>query len=63
MILSKDDAKLFFELWLPLLDFVNTEYQVCTDLKMQPYTHEHYEQSPPGKNMITAMNGVFSVKC
>ncbi len=31
MILSKEDAKLFFELWLPLLDFVNTEYQVCTD--------------------------------
>ncbi|MBP1566273.1 MAG: hypothetical protein J6A58_11015 [Oscillospiraceae bacterium] len=49
MILNKEDSELFFKLWIPLLDFVNTEYQVCTDFKMQPYTHEHYEQSPPDK--------------
>ena len=32
MILSETDAKLFFELWLELLDYVNKKYQVNSQL-------------------------------
>ena len=32
MILSETDAKLFFELWLGLLDYVNKKYQVNSQL-------------------------------
>ena len=29
MTLEKQDAELFYELWFPLLDFVNQKYRVC----------------------------------
>lgn len=29
MTLEKQDAELFYQLWFPLLDFVNQKYQVC----------------------------------
>lgn len=31
MTLEKQDAELFYELWFPLLDFVNQKYRVCPD--------------------------------
>lgn len=33
MILSQEDGQLFYQLWLPLLDYVNERYHVCKDLK------------------------------
>ena len=33
MTLDKNDAELFYELWLPLLDYVNKKYKVNTNLK------------------------------
>jgi len=33
MILSAEDGKLYYELWLPLLDFVNKKYEVNKKLK------------------------------
>ena len=33
MTLDKNDAELFYELWLPLLDYVNKKYGVNTNLK------------------------------
>lgn len=32
MILSVEDGKLYYELWLPLLDFVNQKYKVHKDI-------------------------------
>lgn len=32
MILSNEDAKLFYNLWFPLLDYVNEEYRIEPDL-------------------------------
>jgi len=29
MTLEKQDAELFYQLWFPLLDFVNQKYRVC----------------------------------
>ena len=29
MTLGKQDAELFYELWFPLLDFVNQKYRIC----------------------------------
>ena len=31
MRLERSDAELFYQLWLPLLDFVNRKYHVCPD--------------------------------
>lgn len=33
MTLSQEDGQLFYQLWLPLLDYVNERYHVCKDLK------------------------------
>ena len=33
MTLDKNDAELFYELWLPLLDYVNKKYKVNTNLE------------------------------
>ena len=33
MTLDKNDAELFYELWFPLLDYVNKKYKVNTNLK------------------------------
>lgn len=33
MRLDQTDAALFFQLWFPLLDFVNKKYRVCPELK------------------------------
>ena len=33
MALSAEDGKLYYELWLPLLDFVNKKYEVNKKLK------------------------------
>ena len=32
MVLSKEDSDLFYELWMPLLQFVNQKYQVVPEL-------------------------------
>lgn len=29
MVLSEEQAELFYELWIPLLDFVNRKYKLC----------------------------------
>lgn len=29
MTLEKQDAELFYQLWFPLLDFVNQKYRIC----------------------------------
>ncbi len=34
MTLSQEDARLFYKLWLPLLDFVNGKYRVSNKLKI-----------------------------
>ena len=31
MILSEEQAKLFYDLWIPLLDFVNRKYKLCKE--------------------------------
>ena len=31
MRLDKSDVELFYQLWFPLLDFVNQKYHVCPD--------------------------------
>ena len=32
MTLEKQDAELFYQLWFPLLDYVNQKYQVCPSM-------------------------------
>lgn len=32
MTLEKQDAELFYQLWIPLLDFVNQKYRVCPNM-------------------------------
>lgn len=32
MRLEQSDAELFYQLWFPLLDFVNSKYHVCPDI-------------------------------
>ena len=32
MTLEKQDAELFYQLWIPLLDFVNQKYRVCLSM-------------------------------
>lgn len=36
MKLSDKDGKLFYELWLPLLDYINKKYKVNKNLKILP---------------------------
>ncbi len=31
MVLSETQAKLFYDFWIPLLDFVNRKYKLCKD--------------------------------
>lgn len=31
MVLTEEQAKLFYDLWIPLLDFVNQKYKLCKD--------------------------------
>lgn len=31
MVLSEEQAKLFYDLWIPLLDFVNRKYKLCKE--------------------------------
>ena len=31
MVLTEEQAKLFYELWIPLLDFVNRKYKLCKE--------------------------------
>lgn len=31
MRLEQNDAELFYQLWIPLLDFVNRKYHVCPE--------------------------------
>lgn len=33
MTLEKQDAELFYQLWFPLLDFVNKKYKICPQIK------------------------------
>ena len=31
MVLTEEQAKLFYDLWIPLLDFVNQKYKLCKE--------------------------------
>ena len=31
MVLTEAQAKLFYDLWIPLLDFVNRKYKLCKE--------------------------------
>ena len=31
--LSKEDGQLYYQLWLPLLDYINKKYKVCKEIK------------------------------
>lgn len=33
MRLERSDAELFYQLWFPLLDFVNSKYHVCPEVE------------------------------
>lgn len=33
MTLEKQDAELFYQLWFPLLDYVNKKYKICPKIK------------------------------
>ena len=39
MRLEQSDAKLFYQLWFPLLDFVNRKYHVCPKAGRIDQTH------------------------
>ena len=39
MRLEQSDAKLFYQLWFPLLDFVNRKYHVCPEAGRIDQTH------------------------
>lgn len=34
MLLEQQDAELFYQLWIPLLNFVNQEYKICPQLRI-----------------------------
>ena len=46
--LSQEDAKLFYSIWLPLLDFVNQKYSILPSLLP---SHPGFE-AMSGKNAI-----------
>lgn len=39
MILEQSDAELFFQLWFPLLDFVNGRYHICPEAETIDQVH------------------------